>query len=70
MANTHPPAPGILASTLLAGAQSREKFFGQSASSGSPSIDLALKGGFRYGEVTSIAGATGSSKTLVGFPLF
>ena len=67
MANEDPAAPGLLASTLLAAAEAHAKSRPSSASSGLDVIDdLALNGGFRYGEVTSIAGASGSGKTLVG----
>lgn len=67
MAEENQAAPGILASTLLAAAEGTVKSRPSSASSGLDNIDdLALHGGFRYGEVTSIAGASGSGKTLVG----
>ena len=67
MADEDPAAPGLLASTLLAAAEAQARTRPSSASSGLNVIDdLALYGGFRYGEVTSIAGASGSGKTLVG----
>lgn len=67
MADDDPAAPGLLASTLLAAAEAQAKTRPSSASSGLNIIDdLALYSGFRYGEVTSIAGASGSGKTLVG----
>lgn len=66
MADGDQAAPGLLASTLLAAAEAHAKTRPSSASSGLNIIDdLALHGGFRYGEITSIAGASGSGKTLV-----
>lgn len=68
MADQDQAAPGLLASTLLAAAEAHMKTRPSSASSGLNILDdLALQGGFRYGEVTSIAGTSGSGKTLVGF---
>ena len=59
-------APALLGSTLLAAAETHEKLRPAPASSGSAVIDdMALEGGFRYGEITAIAGATGTGKTLV-----
>lgn len=67
MADEDQAAPGLMASTLLTAAEAHEKTRPSSASSGLNIIDdLVLHGGFRYGEVTSIAGASGSGKTLVG----
>lgn len=67
MADEDQAAPGLLASTLLTAAEAHEKIRPSSASSGLNIIDdLVLHGGFRYGEVTSIAGASGLGKTLVG----
>ena len=61
-------APPLLGSILLASAQAHEKARPKPASSGSATIDQnALDGGFRYGEITSIAGASGTGKTLVSF---
>lgn len=61
-------APAILASTLLAAAETHEKSRPPPASSGLLAIDeLALDGGFRYGEITSIAGAGDVGKTAVSF---
>lgn len=60
-------APGLLASTLLGAAEAHAKTRPSSASSGLDILDdVALHGGFRYGEITSIAGGSGSGKTLVG----
>ncbi|MCJ1468400.1 hypothetical protein MMC07_007028 [Pseudocyphellaria aurata] len=68
MVEENQAAPGVLASTLLAAAEGIVKTWPSSASSGIKTIDdLALHGGFRYGEVTSIAGASGSGKTLFAF---
>lgn len=68
MSATDQPAPGILGSTLLATALAREKLRPAPASSGCAAVDgAALEGGFRYGEITSIAGASGMGKTLVRF---
>lgn len=58
--------PGILASSLLMTAEAEEGLQRLPVSCGLSTIDdLALDGGFRYGEITSIAGATASGKTLV-----
>lgn len=59
------PAPPILGSTLLAAALSNPKPALVPTSTGCASLDTALYGGFRYGEITSIAGASGMGKTLV-----
>ena len=54
------------ASSLIAAEEARERFRPAPASSGLAAIDKhALDGGFRYGEITSIAGAPGVGKTLV-----
>ena len=67
MSTTPDAAPPLLGSNLLASAQAHEKTRPQPASSGSATIDQdALEGGFRYGEISSIAGASGTGKTLVG----
>lgn len=63
-------APGQLASVLLEAALAKKRSTPAPASSGLGDIDSAvLQGGFRYGEITSIAGVSGIGKTLVG-PLF
>ena len=60
-------APPLLGSNLLVSAQVHESAGPLPANSGSATIDQnALEGGFRYGEITSIAGASGTGKTLVG----
>ena len=60
-------APPLLGSNLLVSAQAHESARPLPANSGSSIIDQnALGGGFRYGEITSIAGASGTGKTLVG----
>ena len=67
MSVTAQPAPPLLGSNLLAAARAHESTRPTPASSGSAALDEgALSGGFRYGEITSIAGASGSGKTLVG----
>ena len=59
-------APALLGSTLLVAAESHERLRPRPASSGSAVVDeAALDGGFRYGEITALAGATGTGKTLV-----
>ena len=56
----------ILGSNLLTAAVEHERLKPKPASSGSLGIDIdALDGGFRYGEITSVAGASGMGKTLV-----
>ena len=68
MSDPSQAAPPLLGSTLLASAQAHEKSRPRPASSGSATIDQnALDGGFRYGEITSIAGASGTGKSLVSF---
>ncbi|MCJ1474950.1 hypothetical protein MMC13_003610 [Lambiella insularis] len=59
------PAVPILGSTLLAAALTRSSSKLFPASTGCTTIDAALHGGFRYREITSIAGASGMGKTLV-----
>ena len=62
-ASSPTPIPGSL---LLKAALSNRNRIPKSASSGSSNVDnLALQGGFRYGEITSIAGAHGTGKTTV-----
>ncbi|CAF9938367.1 MAG: hypothetical protein ALECFALPRED_007621 [Alectoria fallacina] len=61
-------APPLLGSSLLASAKAHEKARPLPASLGSATIDQnALDGGFRYGEITSIAGASGMGKTLLAY---
>ena len=56
----------ILGSSLLAVARTHDKLRVSPASSGSAIIDeMALDGGFRYGEISSVAGINGTGKTLV-----
>ena len=61
------PATPQLGHNVLAAAESFIKSPPpRSATTGCARIDeQVLKGGFRYGEVTSVAGAAGSGKTLV-----
>lgn len=61
-------APALLGSTLLANEEKHECTKPASASAGNRSVDGAvLNGGFRYGEITSVAGAIGTGKTTVSF---
>ena len=61
------PAPGLLASTLLSAARLQRRRVPSPASSGCAGLDeQVLGGGFRYGEISSIAGASGTGKTTVG----
>lgn len=65
--NSQPALP-LLASTVLALEETRVRLRLPPASTGLASLDeLALDGGFRYGEITSIAGASGMGKTLVWY---
>lgn len=67
MSSSPQAAPPLLGSSLLAAARAHENARPAPASSGSAAIDRdALDGGFRYGEITAIAGASGTGKTLVG----
>lgn len=67
MSETPEAAPVLLGSNLLTAARVHEHRRPEPASSGSVVIDEnALDGGFRYGEITSIAGTNGMGKTLVG----
>ncbi|KAL8808008.1 MAG: hypothetical protein Q9200_004434 [Gallowayella weberi] len=69
MADFHTAAaPPLLGSTLLATAEKQEILQPSPISSGSHAIDTeALDGGYRYGEITCIAGASGTGKTLLTF---
>ena len=59
-------APGLLGSTLLSSVKAQAGLVPQPASSGCVGIDeTALGGGFRYGEITLIAGLSGTGKTTV-----
>ena len=62
------PARPQLGHNVLAAAESLFKSHPpRYASTGCARIDeQVLKGGFRYGEITSVAGGAGSGKTLVG----
>ncbi|KAL9581339.1 MAG: hypothetical protein Q9212_003960 [Teloschistes hypoglaucus] len=61
-------APPLSGSTLLANEERHESSRPAPASCGNGAIDRgALDGGFRYGEITSIAGAKGTGKTLFAF---
>ncbi|KAL2055919.1 hypothetical protein ABVK25_003561 [Lepraria finkii] len=61
-------AAPLLASNLLTSAKAHENSRPAPASSGSAVIDEeALSGGFRYGEITSIAGASATGKSLLAY---
>ncbi|KAL8719957.1 MAG: hypothetical protein Q9225_003105 [Loekoesia sp. 1 TL-2023] len=61
-------APALLGSTLLANEEKHESTKPASASAGNRLIDEeVLDGGFRYGEITSIAGAIGTGKTTLAY---
>ncbi|MCJ1244164.1 hypothetical protein MMC30_001362 [Trapelia coarctata] len=59
------PAPPILGLALLSATISNPKTAPDPASTGCITLDKALRGGFRYGEITSMAGASGMGKTLI-----
>lgn len=60
----------VLGSALLEIAEAERGLLRDPLSCGLASIDnLVLDGGFRYGEIISIAGATATGKTLVRFSL-
>ena len=59
-------APAVLASMLFPSALAQAESKPSPASSGLADIDsLALESGFTYGEITSIAGVSGTGKSLV-----
>ena len=65
---TEPSAPPTLGSALLTLAEARQTRVPTPARSGAAAIDeLALEGGFRYGEITALAGASGTGKTLLAY---
>ncbi|MCJ1377927.1 hypothetical protein MMC17_001023 [Xylographa soralifera] len=59
------PAQPILGSTLLATALAKTEPEFVPVSTSCATLDDALHGGFRYGEITSLAGASGMGKTLI-----
>ena len=59
------PAPCVLGSTLLAATLDKIDAEKEPLSLGCSVIDQALQGGVQYGEITSIAGAISTGKTLV-----
>ncbi|KAI4233194.1 MAG: hypothetical protein LQ349_004554 [Xanthoria aureola] len=68
MCNLHEPAPPLLGSTLLANEERLDMLRPSPLSSGLDTLDReALDGGFRYGEITAVAGASGTGKTLLVF---
>ncbi|KAL8967055.1 MAG: hypothetical protein Q9197_005640 [Variospora fuerteventurae] len=68
MSNFHEAAPALLGSTLLQSEEKHESLKPPPASCGSPDVDVGvLEGGFRYGEVTAIAGANRTGKTALAF---
>lgn len=71
MSETSQAVPAVLASALLITAEAEEGLLRKPLTCGLASIDdLVLDGGFRYGEIISIAGATSMGKTLVCSLLF
>ena len=67
MANSTEAALPLLGHHVLAAARKTNITKPKPASSGSAVIDeKALLGGFRHGEITSVAGGSGTGKTLVG----
>ncbi|KAL9124471.1 MAG: hypothetical protein Q9217_006198 [Psora testacea] len=61
-------APSLLGSTLLTLAEAHANQRPSPASSGLAVIDeCVLDGGFRYGEITSLAGAASTGKTLLAY---
>lgn len=68
MCNLQEPAPALLGSTLLANEEMLDMLRPSPLSSGLDTLDReALDGGFKYGEITAVAGASGTGKTLVSF---
>lgn len=66
MNSFHEAAPALLGSTLLQSEEKHESLKPPPASCGSRDVDVGvLEGGFRYGEVTAIAGANRTGKTAV-----
>ena len=66
MSETDPTPQSLLGSTLLSIAKSHAEYCPRPASCGCVGIDeLVLGGGFRYGQITSIAGENGTVKTTV-----
>lgn len=66
MCDLREPAPALLGSTLLANEEKLDLSRPSPLSSGLDTLDReALDGGFRYGEITAVAGANGTGKTLV-----
>ncbi|KAL8659467.1 MAG: hypothetical protein Q9226_000426 [Calogaya cf. arnoldii] len=66
----HEPAPALLGSTLLVNEEKLDASKPSPLSSGLDTLDReALDGGFRYGEITSVAGASGTGKTLLVFQI-
>ncbi|KAI4122773.1 MAG: hypothetical protein LQ338_005613 [Usnochroma carphineum] len=68
MGNPQEDTPAFLGSTLLANEERLESLTPPPVSCGHRDIDIeTLDGGFRYGEVTSIAGVSGTGKTTLAF---
>lgn len=68
MSENSQAVPPVLGSALLATAKAEKGMLREPLSCGLASIDnVVLDGGFRYGEIMSIAGATATGKTLVCF---
>ena len=60
------PAPPILGSALLEAERRKSTFEDVFLPTGCSLIDTSsLQGGFRYGEITSVAGASETGKSLV-----
>ncbi|KAL8933153.1 MAG: hypothetical protein Q9216_006500 [Gyalolechia sp. 2 TL-2023] len=68
MSSHNEAAPPLLGSTLLAVEENHSRATPAPVSSGNHMIDKeALDQGFRYGEITSIAGPTGTGKTTLAY---